>query len=296
LNRDKIKSILNNIGRILGLLGLVFVLYKISKEYTLSSFVNKISDFKSIFIPLIALNLLSYLIGIYAWRRMMKAYTLKGMKYILAYYYFAKTEIAKYLPGNVFHFVGRQALASKIGLNQKQMAKISMFHMLTIAIGTVVSTAIFIMFTDTIANYIKYLMIATSIALLAFITLIYPTITKYNKLYITLLISISIAMQGFLLAIIVVWQLNNPTISQFFMLAGVFMISWLVGFVTPGASGGLGVREGAFIAIANFIHLDISSQIILFSIFFVRFINIVTDVVMYISTFAIKNVENRDKA
>lgn len=296
MNRDKIKSILNNIGRILGLLGLVFVLYKISKEYTLSSFVNKISDFKSIFIPLIALNLLSYLIGIYAWRRMMKAYTLKGMKYILAYYYFAKTEIAKYLPGNVFHFVGRQALASKIGLNQKQMAKISMFHMLTIAIGTVVSTAIFIMFTDTIANYIKYLMIATSIALLAFITLIYPTITKYNKLYITLLISISIAMQGFLLAIIVVWQLNNPTTSQFFMLAGVFMISWLVGFVTPGASGGLGVREGAFIAIANFIHLDISSQIILFSIFFVRFINIVTDVVMYISTFTIKNVENRDKA
>ncbi len=296
MNRDKIKSILNNIGRVLGLLGLVFVLYKISKEYTLSSFVNKISDFKSIFIPLIALNLLSYLIGIYAWRRMMKAYTLKGMKYILAYYYFAKTEIAKYLPGNVFHFVGRQALASKIGLNQKQMAKISMFHMLTIAIGTVVSTAIFIMFTDTIANYIKYLMIATSIALLAFITLIYPTITKYNKLYITLLISISIAMQGFLLAIIVVWQLNNPTTSQFFMLAGVFMISWLVGFVTPGASGGLGVREGAFIAIANFIHLDISSQIILFSIFFVRFINIVTDVVMYISTFAIKNVENRDKA
>jgi len=296
LNRDKIKSILNNIGRILGLLGLVFVLYKISKEYTLSSFVNKIGDFKTIFIPLIALNLLSYLIGIYAWRRMMKAYTLKGMKYILAYYYFAKTEIAKYLPGNVFHFVGRQALASKIGLNQKQMAKISMFHMLTIAIGTVVSTAIFIMFTDTIANYIKYLMIAASIALLAFITLIYPTITKYNKLYITLLISISIAMQGFLLAIIVVWQLNNPTTSQFFMLAGVFMISWLVGFVTPGASGGLGVREGAFIAIANFIHLDISSQIVLFSIFFVRFVNIVTDVVMYISTFAIKNVENRDKA
>ena len=56
------------------------------------------------------------------------------------------------------------------------------------------------------------------------------------------------------------------------------------GFLTPGASGGLGIREGTFIAIATYLHLNISADIIIFSVLLVRLINVCADVMLYLST------------
>ena len=290
MNKEKIKSLIYTFGKALGFLGLIFVFYKLSKEFTLSSFVEKFSDFKTIIVPLIALNFLSSAIGIYVWHLILKSYSKKDFKYLLSYYYFAKTEISKYLPGNIFHFVGRQALASKLNLSQKEMAKVSLLFMLTIAIATVIAATLFTLPTDTKA-IIKLALIVASLITIGVLIYLFPLIKKLTKVKMALIITLSISLQGVLLAIIVAWQLQNLTLNTFLILSAIYILSWLIGFVTPGASGGLGVREGAFIAIAKFIHLDISSEIILFSIFFVRFINIFTDIIMYLSTFAIKSVE-----
>ena len=127
LNRDKLKTIVYTLGKFLGIFGLLFVLYKLSKEYTLSSFIEQFSLILPILPILLLVNIISFLIGIYAWHIMLVQYAGKSFPYIVSYYYYAKTEIAKYLPGNIFHLISRQILASKLGISQTQMAKISFF-------------------------------------------------------------------------------------------------------------------------------------------------------------------------
>jgi hypothetical protein len=101
-----------------------------------------------------------------------------------------------------------------------------------------------------------------------------------------------VALQGVLLGIIVASQLEQITIALFLESAAIYIISWLIGFITPGASGGLGVREGTFIMIASFLHIDIASEIVIFSVLLLRLVNIGVDIILFLSTFLLKNSEN----
>jgi len=92
-----------------------------------------------------------------------------------------------------------------------------------------------------------------------------------------------------MLGMIVVYQGDTYTWSLFCLSTSIYILSWLLGYVTPGASGGLGVREGAFIAITSYMHFDIHADIVIFSVLLVRLINILVDILVYFSTFALEN-------
>ncbi len=286
--KEKLKKIAYSIGKLLGFLGLAFVFYKLSTEYTLESFYTKAKAFQSYLPFFILLNLFSSLIGIYVWHLMLKKYARRGFGYLVSYYYFAKTEIAKYLPGNLFHFVGRQAMASKLGISQVEMAKISLLFTLLLAEGTLIASTLCAFFSLSVAFNIKALLGLVTLGAILVTLFIYPIFTKYEKLLLSAIFAFSIALQGVLLAWIIQLQLGEQNFSLFFEVAAIYILSWLIGFVTPGASGGLGVREGAFIALAAFLHLSISQDIVLFSILFIRFINILVDLLMFLSTLFIE--------
>ena len=292
MNKAKLKTILSYTGKSLGILGLLFVLYKLSQEYTLDTFMERLADTTAILPYLLVLNLLSILIGIYVWHLMLLNYAQRSFPYLLSYYYFAKTEISKYLPGNIFHFVGRQLLASTLKISQVEMAKISFLFSLFLMIGTVVSSTLFALFSGELPRYILVLMVLASLVAMAAILLFYPSFGRNKKLSLVLLSSISVALQGVLLGIIVASQLEQITIALFLESAAIYIISWLIGFITPGASGGLGVREGTFIMIASFLHIDIASEIVIFSVLLLRLVNIGVDIILFLSTFLLKNSEN----
>jgi hypothetical protein len=287
--KDKIKKVVYTLGKTLGFLALGYIFYKLSKEYTLESFIDKFLSIKGVIVPLIIINLLSSVIGIYAWHKMLQAYATKSFNYISSYYYFAKTEISKYLPGNVFHFLSRQALASKIGISQIDMAKISLFFTLSLMVATVLSSTIFALFVSNLDSYIKPLMLLGSLLSLVVIYFIYPALSKATKSLANAVLTFSISLQGVMLSLIIYSQISTLSVEQFFKIASIYIISWLIGFVTPGASGGLGVREGAFLAISNFVGLNIASEIVLFSILLIRLINIAVDILMFLSTLLIKS-------
>ena len=292
MNQEKLKKILSYAGKSLGILGLLFVLYTLSREYTLDTFLERLADTASILPSLVLLNLLSVLIGIYIWHLMLLNYAQKSFSYLLSYYYFAKTEISKYLPGNIFHFVGRQLLASTLGISQVEMAKISFLFSLFLMIGTVVSSTLFALFSGELPLSILVLMTISSLVAIVAILLLYPSFRRSRKLSLILLSAISVALQGVLLGVIVASQMEQMTTALFLEAAAIYIISWLIGFITPGASGGLGVREGTFIMIASFLHIDITSEIVVFSVLLLRLVNIGVDVILFLSTFLLKNSEN----
>jgi hypothetical protein len=289
MNKIKLKSLLTLFGKLLGVLGLVFVFYTLSQEYTLSSFTQQFILFIDVLPLLMLLNILSILIGIYAWQKMLQHYATSPLDYITAYYHFSKTEIAKYLPGNIFHFLGRQMLSSKIGISQAQMLKISLLFSLLLLTGTILTSSIFAFLSLEVANSILILMALATLISMGILFYLYPTFPLKKKLSLNLSLAFSIALQGLMLGFIVMVQNENLTLSLFFLCVSIYTLSWLIGFATPGASGGLGVREGTFIAMVSYLSLDISNESIVFSILLVRLINILVDVLLYLSTFIIKN-------
>ena len=238
---------------------------------------------------LLILNFASTLLGIYAWHIMLLNYAKEPFPYRTSYYYFAKTEISKYLPGNVFHFIGRQVLASTIDITQMEMAKISVLFSFLLLVATVISSTVFAFLATDIPPYILTLMGLSCIITIIITAYLYPSFPIRKKVSMNLLLSVSVALQGVMLGMIVMVQTDHFTAGLFFECVSIYIVSWLIGFITPGASGGLGIREGTFIAIAAFMHLDIAAEIIIFSVLLVRLINIIIDIAMYLSTFVLKN-------
>ncbi len=288
MDKSSLKKVAYFIGKSLGFLGLLFVLYKLSQEYTFSSFTEQFILLLDITPLLFILNFASSLIGIYAWHMMLLHYAKQPFSYSTSYYYFAKTEISKYLPGNIFHFVGRQVLASKLGIDQKQMAKTSFFFFFLLLTGTVLSSTIFAFLSHNVDTYILILLSVASIGSIITVLFSYPSFPWSKKVTMNLLLATSIALQGIILSIIIMYQNNTFTLELFFLCASIYIVSWLIGFITPGASGGVGIREGSFIAIVAFLNVDIASDIIIFSVLFIRLLNIFIDIMMYLSTLILK--------
>ncbi len=216
---------------------------------------------------------------------MLKHYAKKPFPFIASYYYFSKTEIAKYLPGNIFHFIGRQALASKIGISQVEMAKSSLLLSLLLLTGTLFTSTFFAFLSYDTPSTILILMVLSSILVIIISIYLYPSFPLSKKFTMNIYLAVSIAFQGILLGVIIMYQHKEITADLFFLCVSIYTVSWLIGFITPGASGGLGVREGIFIAIANYLSINISADIIIFSVLLVRLINITVDIAIYLSTF-----------
>ena len=289
MNKEALKKSAYFVGKSLGILGLIFVFYKLSQEYTLSSFLEQFTLLLEIFPLLLVLNLASILIGIYAWHMMLLHYAKKPFPCIASYYYFSKTEISKYLPGNIFHFIGRQALASNIGISQIEMVKISFLFTFLLLVGTVISSTFFALLSNDIHTYILILMGLSSVIMIIVVIYLYPSFPINKKIIMKIYLAISVALQGLMLGVIILYQSDNFTSALLFQCISIYIISWLIGFLTPGASGGLGIREGTFIAITSYLQINIASDIIIFSILLVRLINIFMDMAIYLSTFTLEN-------
>ena len=288
MNKEKIKKYAYSFGKLLGIVGLAFVIYKLFNEYTLDTFLQSFKETLAIFPILIIINIIATMIGIIAWHKGYDHYATKTLPYITTFYFFAKTEIAKYLPGNVFHFVGRQALASQMSISQKDMAKASFFTTLMLCSATVLSAFSMALPSSIIPNSLLLLGALVTVGSIIFILFIYSSFTVIKKLLMLFYLTISISLQGVMLSIVVQQLLPETSFSLLMAIAAIYVLSWLVGFITPGASGGLGVREGAFIAIAEFLHIHISMDVIIFAVLYIRLINILGDIVLYGITFFIK--------
>jgi hypothetical protein len=284
---SNIKHIAYVIGKTLGVLGLIFVLYTLYSEYTLDGFLETLITLLPIVPLLIFLNLLSTLFGIKAWHLLLVAYAQKPLKFWVAFYYFAKTEIAKYVPGNIFHMVSRQMIASQLRLTQKEMGHLQFLFFLLLMVSTLVASSLVILFSYPIDWLVLLLFVGTSIGVVT-LFVIYPMVSSREKVETLFLLTLSIGLQGVMMALIVYAHIEIP-LTLFFQIMAIYILSWIIGFVTPGASGGLGVREAAFISITHLLAIDIAASAVIFAVFLLRLINILVDILYYSSSFFISN-------
>jgi glycosyltransferase 2 family protein len=177
---------------------------------------------------------------------------------------YGRTQIAKYLPGNVFHLVGRQVMGRRLGHSQARLALASLLEVvLLVLVAGILSLPIVWRGLDQVPWWLAAF--AAPVPLLiamrwarghgpALRDLAHGAASDCPRISRRLLAAAALYALFFLVVAAIFWLLalsvssaERPTID----LAGgvsVVALAWLVGFATPGSSAGIGVREAVLIA------------------------------------------------
>ncbi|MDR6901442.1 YbhN family protein [Rhizobium miluonense] len=196
-----------------------------------------------------------------AWHRLLTAidYPSLGIGQALAIY--GRTQIYKYLPGNVLHMLGRYRLARSAGASNKALAFAQIAELLTILLAAAGISAL--LARAVLANALQErgindptlvnILIVCGIAVLTIgATMIVRQrmagtgLRAFGAVAVALVFyALFFIGSGLLLAALCKSISSAGGVPE---LIGIGAAAWLVGFVVPGAPGGLGVRETVLIA------------------------------------------------
>jgi glycosyltransferase 2 family protein len=159
---------------------------------------------------------------------------------------FGTSQLAKYVPGNVFHLASRQAIGMASGIGTWPLAK-----SLTWELGLLsLSGASFGMLA--LPLYAQGFSLTSAVcffigAVLG-LTLVLRFAVGANCAYPFLWQVGFLGVMGALFAVLM--ELIAPEITRtlpWLCLVGAYVLAWLAGLVTPGAPAGIGVRESALL-------------------------------------------------
>jgi glycosyltransferase 2 family protein len=176
---------------------------------------------------------------------------------------YGKTQIAKYIPGNVFHIVGRHVLARQSRIAHKALLLAAILEIIFLILGAaLISLLAMGQIALILDKKLSFLLLITTAAagmfLLFFALLRHRTdfSRKWNnlnkaRLSAALLSDFLFLVASCLLFIIILICISEPVIifRTWPLIAGAYTFSWAVGFIVPGAPGGLGVREGLLLTL-----------------------------------------------
>jgi glycosyltransferase 2 family protein len=190
-----------------------------------------------------------------------------GRQLAIAIRIYARTGIAKYLPGNIFHLVGRQVLGRALGVSQARLAVATAAEIaLSLLSVWLVASAVFAALPGPISRGLSLLGLALgALAATAFVS---PSLLRRAAPWTAPILDRVVgdargAEFGFALALNLAFFLCLAIIagSVFRALTGealplmqvgaVYLCAWLAGYIVPGASGGLGVREAALLVLLD---------------------------------------------
>jgi uncharacterized membrane protein YbhN (UPF0104 family) len=174
---------------------------------------------------------------------------------------YALSGVFKYLPGNVFHLVSRQAFFRHAGASQLHLARTSLTELL-VQLAAAAGVALLIFTGSCLGHSCTGLALAglrvppwgIVLGLLALALVALGVAGRQFPLHALrrpLLLSLAFFL-GFAVILALLFALlrgSPPLLTD--RLVAAYLVAWIVGFITPGAPGGLGVREAVFIALAG---------------------------------------------
>jgi hypothetical protein len=288
-------------GRLLVLISVVFIARK------LMEFGDEVLKYSSNPLFYLKITVLSILYGIskiihaLGWYHLLNINLKSGQNVSVydAIIVFGKTHIAKYIPGNIFHYAGRHFLAKKFDLSNAFLIKTTIFE---IAIVTSISAALSLLSLRQIINVSEDMLPRDGLKSIFIFMIILITVSysayyfkswisnQWNKLkWLNLIKSYLSYLCFYLVSFIFFLFIINTTISEPYsgtkeivFLLGSYSVAWLAGFIVPGAPGGIGVREAVFLILLD---TYIGEAVLLHSILTYRIVTVIGDFVQYLITF-----------
>lgn len=232
-----------------------------------------------------------------AWQRLLNIHGFTEKDQLQCHIIYSRTQIAKYLPGNVFHFAGRYALGREAGISKLALIGSTFyenFGVLSAAgIFSLVGLLVYqktdlqtLAFGETLSHLI--ILLAILLALIIIFRMI--SLSKgldHTPKKVLQLMSVGLFYLAFFLAFgviasMVVELTSTREIKHWEFIIPAFSMAWITGFVTPGAPAGMGVREFTVVFLLSPLLGDVTS---LLSALLFRLVTIVGDLLFFLSSF-----------
>jgi uncharacterized membrane protein YbhN (UPF0104 family) len=209
---------------------------------------------------------------------------------------FLVSQVAKYLPGNIGHLLGRVLLGAQAGL---QTARLSFAVGLELAatfaacsvlvacaLGLALVLGILPEFDVGTAGTINRTLSLTAAAILVSIAVLLvasrvkhisgwlePMLASFGLLILTLVFSALVALLCFQAVA------GIQAAGSAFLIAAAFVISWLAGFITPGSPAGIGIREYVFVTLLSSTH---PVELLTLAVVVTRFVTLSGDFIAFL--------------
>lgn len=264
MKKDKIKDIAKIVGNIMSVISIIFIINRMCKTDL---------DFTVIRDNALMLSFLSLLYGLhilllgFSWKWILEGFFNIKLSFYKVSYVFCKANIMKYIPGNVFQYIGRNQLAFDGNCSHKAVASATIIDVIFNIFGVMVMS--FILFRKDITNLVKYIVeyinikvvVLVLLFLLIGIVLFFICIKKRKTVFCSISISGNMIVatlksigyycfwavftSTLYVLIVICIEKREVKLTDIATLCGAYLLSWLSGFILPGAPGGIGIREMA---------------------------------------------------
>lgn len=281
------------LGWPLSILALFFVIKVIGPQAP--QFFSRLHE---VSLPLLSVSMFSFFIYFflrgYFWQRMIRHAGYEHISYKKINFIWAASELHRYIPGNIWSFVGRTVRLAEQGMSKKDIAKCTLFEMQFLVFGTAGASILAIPFLQTYFNLSQtfvFLLLITFIAgvlLFAFhrklgIKLFflpdYPPFESVFLIIISALLFFFFGL-GYYFAIVSFIFIDPNLIWQ---IVGISILSYLVGYLSLITPSGIGVREGALaFGLAKIIPVGAAGFVALFARFVMTFTEVLYVIISYL--------------
>lgn len=289
------------IGNIVMLIAIIFIVKRLIQYDIDYSIIIKDNNL-IIFIILVFAYAVSVVLSSIPWKNIVYLMTGENIKFVDVATVSTKANVMKYIPGNVFQYIGRNGLAVEKGLKHTDVALSTLLDVV-INLGTVFLVTLFFAF-DTVRNwfnehvkpvYVIVLLLAGAICVSLLIILLYKKKEKYKEtikrifskhgiatIFFNILVYAVLSLYTTIIYMIVMYVISDGSfdLSLLYYVAGAILASWILGFITPGAPGGMGIRETVLIMLLGNI---MKEQVILLSVVVNRVVSILGDVLALVA-------------
>ena len=227
---------------------------------------------------------------------------------------YTKSNLMKYVPGNVFQYVGRNQLAADLHISHVDVACATVLDivcsMLTplLLIVVLMGKNMLELIRTYRNNFLIVLGVGVAVLLLLFLVLrwkfrepLQRYFEKYRKLLnrkillrvlgVFLLYVVQYIISTAMYAIPAAFLFDVPG-DKLGLFLGTYLFSWIVGFITPGAPGGIGIREAVMIMMCGSF-LDMNT-IMLYAVT-LRIISTFGDIAAFLIGMLLEQVWKRQK-
>ncbi len=237
----KLKEYLHWAGSTLALAGIIFLILRLRKYAGQIDFGQfDITVWFTVGGSTVIYSFTNLMLALAWWNLLRSFGAYKSKRWALNIY--GTSQLAKYVPGNIFHIAGRQAMGMAAGVPGWSLVKSSAWELGLISIaGTMFVWLTLPLIVPAIPVVAALGLFAMSIAGFTVLLSYYFSLFMTRALvwYIGFL-AISGALFVGLVGVVSEYEAGD---LSWIPLGGAYVIAWLAGLVTPGAPAGLGVRE-----------------------------------------------------
>lgn len=271
------------IGNLLAIAGLVFIVVKLANY---GSELNLGDVGSMVWAAMAALALLYGSAGALlalAWHRLLVDLGGTG-SFLASLRIYGVSQIAKYVPGNIFHLAGRQSLGIANNLPGWALAKATMWEMILISVAGALSVFLIAPLYVPRVSFIASVPIYLGAVLFSAHILAQTRSRNFGIAFVSLALFHCVSGGIFFLILMLVSGAGNLMVPMF---VGAFTIAWLVGFLSPGAPAGVGIREAVLLIL---LAGEVSENHLLLSTLLSRVVTVIGDFLLFVYA---KNISSK---